>query len=129
MKYRRALPDITSGPEVRKSYKIRTVWKPCFLVIFDLPTYLVLLYNVPFFGLSWIPLPTLISDVIDGRSRWRRSFLDGLKSLHLADSFRRMLPHCGVAAVARRWRRTAAAFFAAADGNYFANFCRALPKW
>ena len=30
---------------------------------------------------------------------------------------------------ARRWRRTAAAFFAAADGNYFANFCRALPKW
>ena len=32
---------------------------------------------------------------------WRRSFLDGLKSLHLADSFRRMLPHCG-AAVARR---------------------------
>jgi hypothetical protein len=29
-----------------------------------LPTYLVLLYNVRFGGLSWTPLPTLISDVI-----------------------------------------------------------------
>ena len=28
------------------------------------PTYLVLLYNVPFLGLSWTLLPTLISDVI-----------------------------------------------------------------
>ena len=41
---------------------------PRFLAIFDLPTYLVLLYNVRFLGLSWIPLPTLISDVINGRS-------------------------------------------------------------
>ena len=32
------------------------------------PTYLVLLYNVPFLGLSCTPLPTLISDVINGRS-------------------------------------------------------------
>ena len=39
---------------------------PCFLTIFDLPTYLVLLYNVRFWGLSWTPLPTLISDVING---------------------------------------------------------------
>ena len=37
---------------------------PLFLAIFDLPTYLVLLYNVRFGGLSWTPLPTLISDVI-----------------------------------------------------------------
>ena len=28
---------------------------PHFLAIFDLPTYLVLLYNVPFLGLSWTP--------------------------------------------------------------------------
>ena len=41
---------------------------PHFLVIFDLPTYLVLLYNVPFFGLSWTPLPTLLRDVINERS-------------------------------------------------------------
>ena len=41
---------------------------PRFLAIFDLPTYLVLLYNVPFWRLSWTPLPTLISDVINGRS-------------------------------------------------------------
>ena len=41
---------------------------PRFLVIFDLPTYIVLLYNVRFLGLSWTPLPTLILDVINGRS-------------------------------------------------------------
>ena len=35
--------------------------------IFDLPTYHVLLYNVPYWRLSWTPLPTLISDVINGR--------------------------------------------------------------
>ena len=40
----------------------------CFLAISDLPTYLVLLYNVPFLGLSWTPLPTLIRDVINERS-------------------------------------------------------------
>ena len=41
-----------------------------FLAIFDLPTYLVLLYNIPFLGgyLSWTPLPTLILDVINERS-------------------------------------------------------------
>ena len=38
---------------------------PHFLVIFDLPTYLVLLYNVPFLGQFWTPLPTLIWDVIN----------------------------------------------------------------
>ena len=32
-----------------------------------LPTYLVLLYNVRFWELSWTPLPTLIQDVINGR--------------------------------------------------------------
>ena len=37
-----------------------------FLAIFDLPTYLVLLYNVRFWGLSWTHLPTLIRDVIIG---------------------------------------------------------------
>ena len=42
---------------------------PCFLAIFDLPTYLVLLYNVPFLGLFWTPLPTLKLDVIYGRSQ------------------------------------------------------------
>ena len=31
---------------------------PRFLAIFDLPTYLVLLYNVRFLGLSWTPLLT-----------------------------------------------------------------------
>ena len=31
---------------------------PGFLTIFDLPTNLVLLYNVPFLGLSWTPLPS-----------------------------------------------------------------------
>ena len=36
-----------------------------------LPTYLVLLYDVRFWGLSWSPLPTLISDVINGRSLWQ----------------------------------------------------------
>ena len=41
---------------------------PRFLAIFDLPTYLVLLYNVPFLGLFWTPLPTLIWDVINERS-------------------------------------------------------------
>jgi hypothetical protein len=41
---------------------------PRFLAIFDLPTYLVLLYNVQFWGLLWTPLPTPISDVINGRS-------------------------------------------------------------
>ena len=41
---------------------------PRFLAISDLPTYLVLLYNVPFLGLSWTPLPTLIRDVINERS-------------------------------------------------------------
>ena len=41
---------------------------PRFSAIFYLPTYLVLLYNVRFWGLSWTPLPTLISDVINGRS-------------------------------------------------------------
>ena len=41
---------------------------PRFLAIFDLPTYLALLYKVPFWGLSWTPLPTLIADVINGRS-------------------------------------------------------------
>ena len=39
-----------------------------FLAIFDIPIYLVLLYNVPFLGLSWTPLPTLIRDVINERS-------------------------------------------------------------
>ena len=41
---------------------------PHFLVIFDLPAYLVLLYNVPFLGQFWTPLPTLKRDVINGRS-------------------------------------------------------------
>ena len=35
-----------------------------------LPTYLVLLYNVPFLELSWTPLPTLILDVNNERSLW-----------------------------------------------------------
>jgi hypothetical protein len=45
---------------------------PRFLAIFDLPTYptyLFLLYNVQLYGLSWTPLPTLISDVINGGSQ------------------------------------------------------------
>ena len=46
-----------------------------FLAIFDLPAYHVLLYNVPFWGLSWTPLPTLIWDVINGRSLRRKTRL------------------------------------------------------
>ena len=46
----------------------RPLMTSAFLAIFDLPTYLVLLYNVPFLGLSWTPLPTLIWDVINERS-------------------------------------------------------------
>ena len=42
---------------------------PRFFAISDLPTYLVLLYNVPFLGLSWTPLPTLIRDVINERTQ------------------------------------------------------------
>ena len=41
---------------------------PHFLTILYLPTYLVLLYNVRFWGLSWTTLPTLILEVINGRS-------------------------------------------------------------
>ena len=41
---------------------------PRFLAIYDLPTFLVLIYNVPFLGLSWTPLPTLIRNVINERS-------------------------------------------------------------
>ena len=39
-----------------------------FLTIFDLPTYFALLYNVPFLGKFWTPLPTLIWDFINERS-------------------------------------------------------------
>ena len=45
-----------------------SLYEARFLAIFDLPTYLVLLYNVPFGGLSWTPLPTLTWDVINERS-------------------------------------------------------------
>ena len=38
------------------------------LVFWLFLTYLVLLYNIPFGGLSWTPLPTLIWDVINERS-------------------------------------------------------------
>ena len=38
---------------------------PHFLVIFDLPTYPVLLYNVPFLGLFWTPKKTKKRDVIN----------------------------------------------------------------
>ena len=41
---------------------------PRFLAISYLPTYPVILYNVPFLGLSWTPLPTLIWDAINERS-------------------------------------------------------------
>ena len=41
---------------------------PRFLDIFDLPNYLVLLYNSHFGGYLGPPLPTLISDVINGLS-------------------------------------------------------------
>ena len=47
----------------------------CFGGIFDLPTYLVLLYNIPFLGLSWTPLPTLIWDVINERSLTEKRYL------------------------------------------------------
>ena len=56
-------------PQIPKGTFINDV--PCFLAISDLPTYLVLLYNVPFLGLSWTPLPTLIRDVINERSLTR----------------------------------------------------------
>ena len=44
---------------------------PLFLVIFDQPTYLDLISTVRFWRLCLTPLPTLISNVINGRSlRW-----------------------------------------------------------
>ena len=44
-------------------------------------TYLVLPYNVRFWGLSWTRLPTLISDVINGRSQIEIPFhFDRLKN-------------------------------------------------
>ena len=39
---------------------------PYLKLLCNLPTYLVQLYNIKFWGLSWTPLPTLISDVING---------------------------------------------------------------
>ena len=46
-----------------------------------IPTYLVLLYNIQFLGLSWTPLPTLISDVINGLSQIEIPFhFDRLKN-------------------------------------------------
>ena len=66
--------------EIRKSVFVfrETMWwapkgtsindVPRYLAIFDLPTYLVLLINIRFWGLFWTPLPTLISDVINGHS-------------------------------------------------------------
>ena len=59
------LDPITWGA-IHKGTSINDV--PCFLDVFDLPTSLVLLYNIQFWGLSWTPLPTLISDVINRRS-------------------------------------------------------------
>ena len=59
------------GPKWNKETSINDV--PRFLAFL---TYLPgLLYNVPFWGLSWTPLPTLISDVINEcslshRARW-----------------------------------------------------------
>ena len=59
-------------------FVVNTLWeRPLmtshfFLAIFDLPTYLVLLYNVRFWGLYWTPLPTLMSDVINGRSLFNK---------------------------------------------------------
>ena len=47
---------------------------PRFLAIFDIPSYLVLLYNVQFLGLSWTLLSTLISDVINGRSLCKKIY-------------------------------------------------------
>ena len=35
------------------------------IALYSVPTYHVLLYNIPFGGLSWTPLPTLILDVIN----------------------------------------------------------------
>ena len=52
-------------------WKRANVWERSLmtsLVFWLFLTYLVLLYNVPFLGLSWIPLPTLIRDVINERS-------------------------------------------------------------
>ena len=48
-----------------------------FLAIFDLLTNLVLPYNVQFWGLSWTSLPTLISDVINGRSKTINLYYNG----------------------------------------------------
>ena len=41
-------------------------------------TYLpFLLYNFQFWGLSWTPLPTLMSDVINGRSKTINLYYNG----------------------------------------------------
>ena len=52
------LVKTTDGPWLCRGTFINDV--PRFLAIFDLPTYLVLLNNIPFSGLSWTPLPTLM---------------------------------------------------------------------
>ena len=47
--------------EVKTLYKGTSINDvPRLMAIFDLPTYLVLLYNVQFWRLSWTPLPTLV---------------------------------------------------------------------
>ena len=55
---------------------------PHFFAIFDLPTYLVLLYNVPFLGLSLTPLPTLIWDVINERSPTKKDWYSRSEIVH-----------------------------------------------
>ena len=52
----------------RSLWECSLMMSDIFLAIFDQPTYLVPPNNVLFLGLSLFPLPTLISDIINGRS-------------------------------------------------------------
>ena len=63
---RKKIPYSASLPNWLKHLGTSINDVPRFLAIFYLPT--LVLLNVPFWGLSWTPLPTLISDVINGLS-------------------------------------------------------------
>ena len=64
------------GPEVLWILKgiLKGLWRVASMAHWTLPTYLALLYNVQFWGLSWTHLPILISDVINGRFLIKRCY-------------------------------------------------------
>ena len=65
----------------------------------NLPTYLVQLYNIKFWGLSWTPLPTLISDIINGHSLTKKTC--GQHSFTSLNIYYNDLGHPNVALISR----------------------------